>query len=416
MKNIALILITFITSINIASADTLDHYLSPKFGREVRLGDETEGRDFTLLSSSFDFEEGNLSASQLNNKIKAITFYMATNHNHINGIKIEYTNNDSESIGSTNGNKNRKTLNDDEYINELKIFAKENESNHNCRTGGARVTKVRFKTTEDETLWYGRDRGFDCDRSKAKSNHILIGLYGTFENGKVLSLAPIWQQDADLVYVETFINPEANHLLETINAPTVHDININDADNEMVSRVEFSHSVEEGVSNTWSNTNEVSRTIGMTLGLEVSYGDITAATELSSEVSSLDSQTVGQEDSIFETRELSFSKEITVSPRSVQISYMTFMNSEISQEYTAIFKDQNACDDLSDPTCTEIEFVGTLTASEHMDTFYVNKLAGTFNDDGLLILDPTLSDFEKDLVEAKLNRFNYEYEYADSNE
>ena len=88
MKNLLITLIAIMISISVSYAETysLEEYL------ELELGDlvgEDKGEYFELLSPVFGGESSELNFEEIHHNdvgIHAITFYMAKNHNHINGI------------------------------------------------------------------------------------------------------------------------------------------------------------------------------------------------------------------------------------------------------------------------------------------------------------------------------------------
>lgn len=402
MKNLLITLIALMISISVSHAETysLEEYLEPEFGNLVG---ENKGEYFELLSSAFgggsaDFDFERITGEDIS--ISAITFYMAKKHNHINGIEIEYSNGEKDAHGSKNGNKNRQVISDGDHINNFKVSAKD------CATNNSKVTRARFMTVNGNTLWYGRNRNYGCGEVDNKGDaYKLVGLYGHHENGKLYGLGPIWMRNYDFeadAVVVTGQSPLSDsvtngNLVEAmVKSQTTYTYNHNSRWAQQ--EVSIDHYNEDGVSNTWENSSEKSRTLAYTLGLEFTYGNAVFSGEFSEEAVDTETHTFGEEESEMSSVNLGVTTTVDVAPNSLHITYVRTSTSNVSQDYSLFYTDNNSCDSDGDH-CDRVVFHGSISESEHTNPQIISKRAAGFVGMVAYIDESRLTDEELENVQ-----------------
>ena len=385
--------LTFMMTSTFASAETLESYLAPQFDRSSAVGDVDINTETDLLSEHFyiDHHDG------VDEKISAIVFFMARNHNHINGIKIEYSSGQVAQIGSTNGNSNRKNFSDNEYITDIKIFGKEGTDQNDCQDSGSRISKVRLKTTKNKTYWFGKNRGFDCSQSSA-SNHLhLIGLSANYNQGKILSLTPIWRRAVDLQIVE--IEADETNNTEIARAVHVRHLVVNNTQSEQSESLLFETDVTESITNTWTSTEETTRTHGLTVGIEATYGAVTGRAEFAVELEDHFSETVGESDTQTTNKTIEDHYTSSLSPYTVYMVEGHFTMLESIYPYTVIYQDKNNCND--DGECQEFRFEGQLSEVVYSDEVSFHSTPIGVIEDGTAMIDAVPGQHYQDIIEQR---------------
>ena len=385
MKNLLITLIAIMISISVSHAEsyTLDEYLAPEFGDFLG---EDKGELFELLHPTLGGEGYDISTDTItaitrhNLGIKAITFYMAKNHNHINGIEIEYTDGQLDAHGSTNGNKNRQVVSGGDHINSFNVFAKD------CSTNNSKITRARFMTANGNKLWYGKGRNHDCsDLDERGGAYKLVGLYGYHKNGKVYGLGPIWMRNFDFE-VEAVVttplegsigdNGEDITVGENMNVYSEIRYTYNQTGTSGEKTISMTNSIVEGVSQTWEQSSELSKTLGFTLGLEVTYGSFVWSGEFSREVTSTETQTIGEETFEEVLTEVSDSQTLLTAPDTVYNYRLVSTVYSITQPYELHYTDLNSCDEDGE-NCDSVVFEGTISeATERSTNLMMKRVAG----------------------------------------
>ena len=400
MRNVLITLIAFMMSVSAASAETLEDYLTPDLEDAISVGHNADDIDpehpdyFELLSDNvLNLED--ISDEQ----ITGIVFYMAKNHNRINGIKIEYakdTVNGPKEVGSTRGNSNRKNFGEGEYVNEIKIFGKDSDSS--CQESGSKVTKVRMKT-KYRTEWFGKDRGSDCSQSESRGEgYRLIGLRGIHTDRKVVALAPIWLRNVDLTYDRVELSErqeytESEHLF-------FNEIILNDQPTPWETESGNESSFTGGHTNSWEETTEKTETLGAEFSLEIPISDVTLTLGVTTELSEMNSTTVGEESFVETSHTISSGGSTEIDPWTIAIHTRNITVTNKNMPYTLVYKDLNNCDD--DGACHELYFEGTLTDSTEVGVVTQTREIGYYNDNGDPVLFNDASEADKDKIEHQL--------------
>jgi len=361
MRNLLITLIAFMMSVSAASAETLEAYLTPDLEDAISVGHNADQIDpdhpdyFELISDNvLNLED--ISDEQ----ITGIVFYMAKNHNRINGIKVEYAKdieNGPKEVGSTNGNSNRKNFGEGEYVNEIKIFGKDSDSS--CQESGSKVAKVRMKT-KYRTEWFGKDRGSDCSQSESRGEgYRLIGLRGIHTDRKVVALAPIWLRNVDLTYARV----ELSERQEYTNSDHLSSEGVVFNNLSTPWEIELGHesSFTTGHANSWEETSETTQTLGAEFSLEIPMGDVTATVGVSAELSEMNSTTVGEESFVETSHAISSGGAAEINPWTIAVYTQNITVMYKNMSYTLVYKDLNNCDDHG--ACYELHFEGTLIDS-----------------------------------------------------
>ena len=397
-------------SINFVFAESVDDYLDLGVDNAHRVGAHREGEAFNSMDQ-FSFA--------LNDKITAITFYMAKNHNHINGIEIEYKGNNVFQVGSTNGNKVRKVLGFDEYIDSIKFFAKgTNNSSEEylndastCRHDKAKVTKARFTTNKNNQLWFGKQRGSNCAKSRDINDRVLVGLHGSYENGKILSLGPVWMRQVALSSVNLDVDYDNKTITSYVNThDDVTSVLINGDDIETTNTQVVSYAMTESAESFWETSSQVTQSLALSVGIEATYGAVTGSIQFDYSQASTESNTNGTDMSVEKTYTTSRERETTIPPRSMIVVTYNSLMQEVSYPYTAIFEDLNNCDESG---CARIEIHGELTEITEIDSFRDYHTVGTI-DHYEMEIDADLGAMFRDEIEEELSHYMYSYVYVDA--
>ena len=273
------------------------------------------------------------------------------------------------------------------------------------------MTKARFTTNKNNQLWFGKKRGSNCDKLRTITDRVLVGLHGSYENGKILSLGPIWMRQVNLSSVTLDIdydNKITNSYLTTHHNMT--SVLINRDDIETTHTQEVSYSMIESVDSFWETSSQFTQSLALSVGIEATYGAVTGSIQFDYSQSSTVLNTNGVDMSVEKVHTISSASETTVPARSVLVVTHSNLMREVSYPYTATFEDLNNCDDSG---CARIEIHGELTEIKEVDSFKNYHTVGTIDNYDIEI-DADLGVMFRNEIEAELSSSMYRYVYVDA--
>jgi hypothetical protein len=386
----------------VVHAETLEEYMEPRYNHRAEVGDPDRGVDFDLTEGW---------SGRHDDKITSIIFYMAKNHNHINGIKIKYLYGETTAIGSTNGNKNEKNLNDDEYINDAVLSSAGTGGRTVCTRSGARVSKAKFGTTDGRELWFGKDRSSAANcwappMGLSPEDRRLIGFYGTYDNGKIVSLAPVWVRALDLELKSFEVHSDAEGIVYQ-DAHFLRRIGLNDGDavQEPMSYT-LTYEAYESTTNSWEQSQGVTSSMGLTIGLETEIAGVTGSTEFSFSTEESFSETVGEETNWGENVIMETETSLATPPRTVYGVTAQFDRVITVIPYTATYV--NLHNDQ------EFEVDGHIEDITWSEGFVIWSKLGTFTDGGQALIERRFeADFDDNLTHIFGSRSDLSFTYVD---